>query len=215
MITMDQSLFVASTEDPAASVLSQPQIFGLAPDVLAVRPETGASMSFSHMNGLLHDFGIQEPELKARLCAMFAFIFEQGIGGLFDSLSALLTHMGYAVQQRMAFDQDQYAMRTEINRLGESLRQVQAENAELRRVREIETAEVDAKKGELDELIRAQSMSADIFDQQFSGEVTRLADENSALREDVDAKQAAITRWCALWRMCHAHTAADRCFVCV
>jgi membrane protein required for beta-lactamase induction len=80
-------------------------------------------------------------------------------------------------------------------------------------VREIETAEVDAKKGELDELIRAQSMSADIFDQQFSGEVTRLADENSALREDVDAKQAAITR-CALW-MCHAHTAADRCFVCV
>ena len=182
-----------------------PPSFSLAPDVLAVRPETGASMSFSHMNGLLHDFGIEDPAQKARLCSMFAFIFEQGIGGLFESLSTLLAHMGYAVHQRRVSDQTQYEQRVEIGRLSASLHDVHTENAELKRVRDIETSEVDAKKGELDELIRAQTMSDDICDQQFSGEVIRLADENAALRDDVDARQSEITRWCFFVGVYHWH----------
>jgi hypothetical protein len=181
-----------------------PLAFGLPPDVLAVRPETGASMSFSHMNGLLHDFGIEEPVEKARLCSLFAFVFEQGIGGMFDGLNALLAHMGYAVHQRRVSDQTHYALRLEIDRLSAGLQQAHAENAELRRARAIETAEVDRKKSELDELIREQNIS-DVFvqepsdeDQTLSGEVIRLTDENSALQDDVAAKQSAIARWCFL-----------------
>ena len=154
------------------------------------------------MNGLLHDFGIEEPVEKARLCSLFAFVFEQGIGGMFDGLNALLAHMGYAVHQRRVSDQTQYALRLEIDRLSAGLQQALAETAELRRVRGIETAEVDRKKSELDELIREQNIS-DVFvqepsdeDQTLSGEVIRLTDENSALQDDVAAKQSAIARWC-------------------
>ena len=202
VVSMDPPFPLINDDALCFPQLAPPASFGLAPDVLAVRPETGASMSFSLMNGLLHDFGIEEPVEKARLCSLFAFVFEQGIGGMFDGLNALLAHMGYAVHQRRVSDQTQYALRLEIDRLSAGLQQALAETAELRRVRGIETAEVDRKKSELDELIREQNIS-DVFvqepsdeDQALSGEVIRLTDENAALHEEVNAKQSAITRWC-------------------
>lgn len=180
------------SNDATPLVEFPPPHASLTSDILAVRPENGAMMSISQLNVLLHNFGIEAPELKARLSSVFVFVFEQGVGGLFDSLNALITHMGYAVNQRLRFDQDRLYWTSENERLQGIVAQQYAEIVELRRIKEVETAEIDAKKGELDELIRQHAERADRLDGLDSAEISRLTDENSYLQGEVNRLDAAV-----------------------